>query len=49
MDWIAITAAFIVAGLLLAKIIGGASRLGRGEDRSKPRDKAPLDFDTDYL
>lgn len=49
MEWVAILGAFIIAGFGIAKVFGDASRLGRGEERSHPRDKTPLDFDTDFL
>lgn len=55
MEWLALGIAFLIIGgaLLIigaafAKIIGDASRLGRGEERKKPR-KDPLDIDTDFV
>lgn len=49
MEWFAIGIAFIIAGLAIAKVMGDASRLGRGEQRSAPRKKGPLDIDTEFL
>jgi hypothetical protein len=48
MEWLALAAAFIIAGLAVAKVLGDASDLGHGERRQTPR-KGPLDFDTEFL
>lgn len=48
MEWLALGIAFLIAGIAFAKVLGDAGRLGRGDERKKPRDK-PLDFDTDFL
>ena len=47
MEWLTIIAAFILAGLAFAKVLGEASELGHGERRQKPRD--PLDIDVERL
>lgn len=49
MEWLALVICFLIAGLAFAKVIGGASRLGRGDEREKPRKKEPLDIDTDFV
>lgn len=43
----AIIALFLAGGFGLAMLIGRASRLGHGDERSKPRE--PLDIDTERL
>lgn len=43
----AIIALFLAVGFGLAMVFGKASRLGHGDERSKPRE--PLDLDTERL
>ncbi len=47
MELAAVIIAFLIGGGALAMVIGKASRLGHGDERSTPRD--PLDIDTEFL
>ncbi len=47
MELAAVIIAFLIGGGFLAMVIGKAFQLGRGDERSKPRE--PLDLDTERL